>query len=67
MTANGDGLNFDFLNEPSPGKKPSLPDNAPVAESPPTESEFAGVLDDDCFGSDYRLISILPGRSEKSC
>ncbi len=44
MTANGDGLNFDFLNEPAPAKKPEPP--VAAAEEVSASREPGGVLDD---------------------
>ena len=45
MTAHGDGLNFDFLDEPSPAKKPPVPPESSLPETPPAEIESTGVLD----------------------
>ena len=41
MTANGDGLNFEFLNDPAPAKKPEPPQETVAAAG-----ESDGVLDD---------------------
>ncbi len=44
MTAHGDGLNFDFLDEPSPAKKPPVPpEDMSAPESPPANIESLGV------------------------
>ncbi len=44
MTANGDGLNFDFLNEPAPAKKPEP--SVAAAEEVAASQKTDGVLDD---------------------
>lgn len=45
MTANGDGLNFDFLDEPSPAKKPSLSPEVSASAATPPGIESSGLLD----------------------
>lgn len=45
MTAPGDGLNFDFLDEPSPAKQPPVPPKVSAPAAPPVEIEPEGVLD----------------------
>ena len=45
MTANGDGLNFDFLNVPAPARKPESPAPLPP-EAVSGSGETDGVLDD---------------------
>ena len=44
MTAHGDGLNFDFLDEPSPAKKPPVPPEVSAPAARPVETESHGVL-----------------------
>ncbi len=62
MTANGDGLNFDFLDEPEPSQKPTVPTVPSPLGIPPVKAMEPGeLLSDSAVESKASIFDDEPG------